>query len=445
MENETQITLITPYLNFRKITTSEALKEYQDSIANDEYTVYGEPNFTPNPNDKNDALLVAFDRDTGAVRKTKHNYYITPENQVYKLLKNGKKGVLSKGLKFGVTFDDGAKVDYAVYHLVLWSYYTNLNWYPFCLATNATVDHINGDRKLCHFKYLEAVTQSENTTRSNLTQKAKERYLKQAKTQGKAFNIFVNGEKLDGEFYSTRDGASHLKKIYNDDVKLSDIRDCLTPTHSKTSIYINDDRITFDYTDEYKQSQEDLEGEIWYYKKDWKQKKKLKKKGFKGKAISNMGRIINRYNQKVYGSPVEGKLSSKFGDNYVHILVWLAFSDEPITNKIRHNNFHSSNIFDENGVLIRYSNAFDSLSLGSQQDNMNDMSKDKQTAAELIPEKKFTVRDPDGNVVMTSYYVPDCVKQLKKLYKDIKFDDAHIRRCLKGDLSHHRNFTFKKE
>ena len=443
-----QITLITPYLNFREITTSEALKEYQDSIANDEYTVYGEPNFTPDPNNSNDALLVVFDRKTGAVRKTKFDYYITPEGQIYKTLKNGKKGKLSEGLKFQVTFDDGDSVQYAVYHLVLWSYYTNLNWYPFCLATNATVDHINGDHKLCHFKYLEAVTGSENTTRSKLTPKAEEANLKSAKSRGKAFNIFVNNEKLDGEFYSTADGASHLHNKYKVDVKWTDIANCLRPKHTKTCIYINDDIITFDYTDEYKQSQEDLEGEIWYYEKDWKQKEKLKKKGFKGKAISNMGRIINHQYQKVYGSQVEGELYSIFGssNNPVHILVWLAFSNEEIKNEILHDNYHISNKFDENGVLIRYSNAFDSLRLGTQQDNMNDMSKDKKTAAEMILENKFTVRDPDGNIVMTSHYVPECVKQLNILYKDnITFHSSCIRKCLNGNYTHHQNFTFKKE
>jgi len=96
--------------------------------------------------------------------------------------------------------------------------------------------------------------------------------------------------------------------------------------------------------------------------------------------------------------------------------------------------------------LIRYSNAFDSLTLGTQQDNMNDKSKDMQTAAEMIPENKFTVRDPNGNFVMTSHYVPDCVKQLNKLYKDkITFNDDPIRQCLKGDQPQHQGFTFKKE
>jgi hypothetical protein len=434
---------ITPYLNFRRITTEEGLKEYQDSIANDEYTVYGEPNFTPNPNDKNDALLVVFDRDTGAVRKTKYDYYITHEGQIYKTLKNGNKGKLSEGLYFGVTFDDDTTLKYAVYHLVLWSYYTNLNWKPFCLATDSTVDHIKGDRELCHFKYLEAVTGSENSTRSKLTPKAEERKLNSAKSRGKAFNIFVNGEKLDGEFYSTRDGASHLKKIYKVSISSSNIANCL---RDETYIKIKGNIITFDYTDEYKQSQEDLEGEIWFNEKDWKQKEKLKKIGFKGKAISNMGRILGYDKQKVYGSQVEGKLCSVFGGNQVHILVWLAFSDESITNEILHNNYHISNEFDENGVLIRYSNAFDSLRLGTKQDNMNDKSRDMQTAAEMIPENKFTVRDPSGNFVMTSSYVPECVEQLNILYKDnITFYSGCIRKCLKGDQPHHQNFTFKKE
>ena len=439
---------ITPYLNFRRITTKEGLKEYQDSIANDEYLVYGEPDFTPNPNYSNDALLVVFDKKTGAVRKTKFDHYITPEGQVYKRLKNGNKGKLSEGLYFKVIFDDDTKVNYAVYHLVLWSYYINLNWKPFCLATNATVDHINGYRVLCHFKYLEAVTGSENTTRSNLTQKAKERNLKQAKTQGKAFNIFVNGEKLDGEFYSTADGASHLNNKYNVSISSNNIQNCLSSNRNETYIKINGNRITFDYTDKYKFSQEDLEGEIWYYEKDWKQKEKLKERGFKGKAISNMGRFINYLNKKIYGSQVEGKLHSMLGSNQVHILVWLAFSDEEITtNKIRHDNFHSSNTFDENGVLIRYSNAFDSLRLGSHQDNMNDKSKDKKTAAEMIPENKFTVRDSCGNFVITSHYVPDCVKQLNILYENerITFNHGCIRKCLNGEIPYYKGFTFKKE
>ena len=71
------------------------------------------------------------------------------------------------------------------------------------------------------------------------------------------------------------------------------------------------------------------------------------------------------------------------------------------------------------------------------------MSRDMQTAAEQDPSNKFVVRDKNGNEVMTSHYVQDCVKELNEMYPEIKFHDSAIRGCLKGKCKQHRGFTFK--
>ena len=132
-----------------------------------------------------------------------------------------------------------------------------------------------------------------------------------------------------------------------------------------------------------------------------------------------------------------------FNGVYVHKLVWLAFSDEPIGKlKILHNKEHDSNEKDENGNCIRYSNAFNTLSLGTHGDNMIEMGEDRQREKERDPMNEFIVKDPNGVEIMRSHYVPDCFRRLREAYPNETFNDGGIRNCLKNDCTHHKGFTF---
>jgi hypothetical protein len=128
---------------------------------------------------------------------------------------------------------------------------------------------------------------------------------------------------------------------------------------------------------------------------------------------------------------------------FFHKLVWLAFSDEPIGKlKILHNKEHDSNEKDENGNCIRYSNAFVTLRLGTNLDNMIEMGEDRQLEKERDPKNEFIVKDPNGVEIMRSHYVPDCLRRLCEAYPKISFLDGGIYNCLNNDSTHHKGFTF---
>ena len=134
-----------------------------------------------------------------------------------------------------------------------------------------------------------------------------------------------------------------------------------------------------------------------------------------------------------------------FNSVYVHKLVWLAFSDEPIGGlDILHNKEHDSNEKDENGNCIRYSNAFETLRLGTNLDNMIEMGEDRQLEKERDSKNEFIVKDPNGVEVMRSHYVPDCFKRLCEAYPNETFYESVIRNCLNPDIGTtcHKGFTF---
>jgi hypothetical protein len=143
----------------------------------------------------------------------------------------------------------------------------------------------------------------------------------------------------------------------------------------------------------------------------------------------------------------EGNLknSSVFNGVSVHKIVWLAFSDEPIGDlNILHNKDHDSNEKDENGNCIRYSNAFETLRLGTCGENMIEMGEDRQREKERDSKNEFIVKDPNGVEIIRSHYVPDCVKRLCKTYPKITFNASHIGSCLNPDRvdQTHKGFTF---
>jgi hypothetical protein len=98
-----------------------------------------------------------------------------------------------------------------------------------------------------------------------------------------------------------------------------------------------------------------------------------------------------------------------------------------------HNKDHDSNEKDENENCIRYSNAFETLRLGTNLDNMIEKGEDRQREKERDPKNEFIVKDPNGVEVMRSHYVPDCFKRLCEAYLNETFNEGNIHSCLNPD------------
>ena len=168
------------------------------------------------------------------------------------------------------------------------------------------------------------------------------------------------------------------------------------------------------------------------------------------KAISNLGYILNGLGKRTRGTQCKNeegnlKTNSMFNGVSVHKLVWLAFYDEPIGKlDILLNKEDDSNEKDENGTCTRYSNAFETLRLGTNLDNMIEKGEDRQREKERDPKNEFIVKDPNGVEIMRSHYVPDCFKRLCEAYPNETFYESAIRKCLNPDTGnkYHKGFTF---
>lgn len=454
-----------PYLEYN---SPENMTEYTQIIEDGHY-IYGRPHITDNnvsPFSPYDVLLVALD-ENGKPLPLKHPYYITPFGDKYRLNKKNEKIWKSKNncKQYELTLVDGSTRYFFPHHLQLWSYYSNLDWTEFCKNKgesgkgDAEIDHILQGHKRCHFKFLEAVSGDENKRRSSISLNGKNASNKGSITRGKPFHIWIDGIRIVDEnnihkvFETTLIGIDYLNNKKNITISRSSIDRCIKSGDVFTS---SDNReLRFDYTEEYKETLNDLPDEIWYKPDKWKQRgeieKIFKKKSRKPpKAISDLGRILDGKGKRTRGIQCknkEGNLinSSVFNNISVHKLVWLAFSDEPIgVLDILHNKEHNSNEKDENGNCIRYSNAFETLSLGTHGDNMIERGEDRQCEKERDPKNEFIVKDPNGVEIMRSHYVPDCFKRLCESYPKITFYDTSIHNCLNPDRCNisHNGFTF---
>tara|TARA_Y100000389_G_scaffold205033_1_gene262210 strand:- start:1939 stop:3291 length:1353 start_codon:yes stop_codon:yes gene_type:complete len=446
--------MTTPYIDYRKITSKEQLDDYIKEIENG-LLIYGEPKHKPSPINKEDALIVVFD-EKGKQVKLKHKYYMTPEGHKYRLDEKNEKIKVSEnnGGRYELTLANGKIKKFQVHHLELMSYFPHLDWKPFCEnlskkgGTNvSTIDHILQDKnnKKCHYKYLEAVPHTENAKRNNIFND-KEKILKQAQSKGKPFIMTIDEKQIEKEFYSTREAVDYLKSKCDINILSGSISGCLLG--AQTTAYNR--RLKFNYTEEYLNSQDNLPNEIWKTLEECYQKDEIinRYKKVKGrispKAISNKGRIITNKGKITNGNKTQQN-DSTFNGVRIHTLVWLAFSDTKIEDKLLlHDDKHYSNTFDKNGKVIRYSNWFETLRLGTHKENMEDMSKEIQRVKELDPKNEFIVCNKDGNEVMRSHFVPDCIIKLNKEYPEITFDSGHIRKCLKKERKTHLGFTFKK-
>tara|TARA_Y100000389_G_scaffold153331_1_gene153543 strand:- start:15832 stop:17208 length:1377 start_codon:yes stop_codon:yes gene_type:complete len=449
-----------PYKEYRKIKSKQQLEDYIKKIENG-LLIYGEPNYTKSPFNNEDALLIARN-EKGELHELMFEYFMTPEGHRYRLNENKdgtfKKIYMSenKGGVYKLTLKNGETKLFRVHHLQLWSYYSDLDWKPFCKNlkgnlrrrrgnNDATVDHIKQEHKACHYKYLEAVPQSENSRRSGLFND-KERALRQAQSKGKSFIVKMDGKQIGGEFHSTRKAVEYLSETLKINVSPARISNCLNG--KRKTVYKK--RLTFEYTKEHSNSQKDLDDEIWKTLEEWCQKEGIinRYKKIEGrippKAISNKGRIMTNFGKITNGSQEEGSNHSRFNCVDLSMLVWEAFSVKVIGDKfLLHDDKHRSNTFDKKtGKVIRYSNWFETLRLGTHKENMEDKSRENKRLAELYPENEFIVCDKKGVEVMRSFYIPHCVKELKEKIRGKNFDAGSIDKCLKKILKTHQGFTF---
>ena len=445
-----------PYKEYRKITSKQDLEDYIKKIENGLLLIYGEPKYKKSPfnnGDNEDALLIAKDEE-GELHELKYKYYMTPEGHRYRLNDEKNKKIYvseNKGI-YELTLKNGKKKQFQVHHLQLWSYYPRLDWKPFCENirgnggnNDATVDHIKQEHTACHYKYLEAVPQSENARRSNLS-KDKERTLRQAQSQGKPFTMKLDGKQIGGKFPSRNDAVKYLSKKHNITVDPSRISSCLNG--KRKTAYKK--RLTFAYTEEYLDTQEGLDGEKWKKMEEWCQKEAIINRYERiqnlgpPKAISDKGRIMTNKGKITNGNPKKGQNASYFNGVQVHNLIWEAFRVEVIGDKsLLHKDKHHSNTFDKNTEkVIRYSNWIETLRLGTQQENMEDKSREMQRVAERNPENEFIVRNKEGVEVKRASYIPGCVKELKAQFRGKNFHKGIISKCLKKERKTHQGFTF---
>jgi hypothetical protein len=455
-----------PYLEYN---IPENMTEYTQIIEDGHY-IYGTPHITDDnvsPICPDDVLLVALD-ENGEPLKLKFPYYITPFGDKYQLNKKNKKIFESenKCTRYNLTLADDSLRMVRRYHLQLWSYYSNLDWTEFCKNKcnpstkkkgEAEVDHILQGHKRCHFKFLEAVTGAENKRRSKMSSNGKNASKQAHITQGKPFHIWIDGNKvvdennIDKVFETTAIGSEYLKQEYDITITGANISNYI----KRKGVFTSSDnrKLQFDHTEEYKETLNNLPGEIWYKPDEWKQKGEIEKiykdhSGIPPKAISNLGRILDgmgKRNRGIQCKDSTGNLinRSMFNGIFVHKLVWLAFSDEPIGDlNILHNKDHDSNEKDENGNCIRYSNAFNTLRLGTTVENNIEMGEDRQHEKERDPKNEFIVKDPSGVEIMRSHYIPDCVKRLCEAYQNENFKYNAIHSCLNNDRPRHNGFTF---
>jgi hypothetical protein len=456
-----------PYLEYNR---PENMTEYTQIIEDGHY-IYGTPHITDDnvsPICPYDVLLVALD-ENGNKLKMKNPYYITPFGDKYRII-NGKQGKVTENecKQYKLILSDYSPRLFYPHHLQLWSYYSNLNWTEFCKNKknpskkkkgNAEVDHILQGHKRCHFKFLEAVTHDENIHRSKMSSNGQNASKQAGISNGKPFHIWIDGNKvvdennIDKVFETTPIGSEYLKQEYDITISDGSIRNYI---RSKGVFVSSDNRkLQFDYTEEYKETLNNLPGEIWNKPDEWKHKGEIENiyndsYHIPPKAISNLGYILDGMGKRTRGTQcknAEGNLinSSVFNGVFVHKLVWLAFSDEPIGDlDIMHNKEDDSNEKDENGNCIRYSNAFNTLRLGTCGDNMTEKGEDRQRKKERDPKNEFIVKDPNGVEIMRSHYVPDCFKRLCETYTKITFNESAIRKCLNPDTGdkYHKGVTF---
>jgi hypothetical protein len=454
----------TPFTDFNK---PKSMLHYIKFIEdNEEYYIYGTP--TPigyNPKRPSDARIVVFD-DNGDMKETQEIWYITEYGYKYQVDKNGdvteeQIKEYNKGGRWSFILKNETKrPHFQSHHVLLWSYYPKKNWSHFCINKKngtATVDHILQKHSKCHFRFLEFVTKSENSSRNNIYLTETDNNNNKGR-KGTPFHIIVNGKTSD-VIESSQKGVVYLKKEYSISISGSTIQ-----RHLKNGKECNqgDYTLSFICTDDYIEDNDDFQWIICVDEFDEKSELYKYCNGKMPYSLSHKGFVKDNYGRISRGTQVKCQETnnlqpnSMYGCKKFHKLIYLAFyrsfNKEPLTKEkpmILHDNQYETNLI-ENGKCIRYSNHIDSLRAGTQSENEQDKSNDVIIEKRVNPDNKIIVTDFAGDPVLTDVYSPnECKKKLDAMDKykneNIKFDTCLIKRCLdpKNYRATHQCLIFK--
>ena len=454
----------TPFTDFNKPKSMLHYIKYIED--NEEYYIYGTP--TPigyNPKRPSDARIVIFD-DNGDMKETQEIWYTTEDGYKYKVDKNG--DVTEEQIKvyndcktWGFKLANGTqKSCIQPHHVLLWSYYPNKNWKFFCKYKKngtATVDHILQTHEKCHFRFLEVVTSSENTSRNHI-------YNNEIDNNkgggGKPLYIIVNGETSD-VLETLEKGVEYLKDKYSISLSQSTISRCIKNSEERKK---GDYTLSFIYTDDYIEDNDSFTWVKCVDKFDETSELYMYCDGKMPYAIAHQGFLKDKNGRISRGTQVKCQKTNKlkpcsvYNGKCVHKLIYLAFCQEykkePLTNEkkiILHDNQHETNTI-KDGKCIRYSNHIDSLRAGTNSENMNDKSNDTIIEKRNNSNNEIIVTDFAGENVLTDVYSPnECKKKLEEMDKykneneNIKFYAANIKKCLDPEktIVQHQGLIFK--
>jgi len=452
----------TPFTDFNK---PKSMLHYIKFIEdNEEYYIYGTP--TPigyNPKRPSDARIVVFD-DNGDMKETQEIWYITEYGYKYQVDKNGdvtEEQITSYNdcKKWSFKLENGIqKQNIQPHHVLLWSYYPEKDWSHFCINKKngtATVDHILQNHAKCHFRFLEVVTKSENSSRNNI-------YRVETGTtkggNGVPFYVIVNGKTSD-VIESQAKCVIYLNDKYSISISQPNISKYL---NNGEEYKIGEYTLSFIYTDDYIKDNADFQWIICAEKFDGESEFYNYCDGKMPYALSPKGYIKEKNGRITRGSQDKCQKTNKllphsaYSGKSVHKLIYLAFCQEynkeqltPEKEHILHDNQHKTNTI-KDGKCIRYSNHIDSLRAGTNSENMNDLSNDNIIEQRNDPNNEIRVTDFAGKPILTDVYSPnECKKKLEAMDKykneNIKFKTGDIKKCLNPDKTNacHKGLIFK--
>ena len=361
------------------------------------------------------------------------------------------------------------------------SYFVDYDWKDIMQnrgkTGNVQVDHVLQDNKPdVDIQCLDLVTRTENLNRRDLDPKNTERIMNRAKSQGKPFTITIQENGKDDivlEATSCPNGVALLEKE-GISITQSTISDRLNKQF-KTDYMKNGKTIIFKYTEEFREDQKDLHGEIWRTKEEWNRAEEIRKvfenkRDGPPKAISNCGRIKTNTGKITYGFYKSNGVHGEHTYNNVgiHRLVGLAFNDHPEKDPkrqgytpektvVRHINKHE---LEERGIDVEkkyrrvvidgeerkvLSNHIDTLEFGTIADNNQDRSRDMMQNAKLNEMNEFEVtplRKDLPKFNRTFHSIPEFLNFVKEKNIGIKFYKSAVRLVLKGERKSHKYYKF---
>ena len=421
-----------PGKHFKKITNKSELIEWQnhakDCCKKGIHPVFGKPKFVKE-------VPITLFNDDGIKQETSLEYFISTsvgDLYAYRKKKDGtiRKIYGSKTKERRVTLfinkgGESIRLVKPIYTVLLWSLFPDLDWTYSCKSKNSCVDHILGNHDNEHFSVLDVVDLRENTYRAKLIISSETKRI-QSMAQCKPFNVYKNGE-----FIFKCDNCSDAEEKFLKFEKIKIGRPWLSRIVRREApwkkIY------TFRYITEEPNL---LKGEVWAFKDAWCQKNVLLDLKGCPKAISNMGRIlthkgkITRGNDKI--DNVKGRI---FSGRNVARLVHYAFSNDEIGvgEMVCHKDGRDCHpdVFMNDGSG-RYSNKLGTFYIGTQDDNMKDLSNCLQRQDEIDQKKAFVVKN-NGKVIGIYSNITHCSQKLTELYGEKPYYQR-IHACLKKDI-----------